>query len=70
MRIICTKHAKEQLEERKIEYLWAESTIKSPDFTERKTLTKYMARKKLNGKSIEVIYTKERYIKIITVYWI
>ena len=70
MRIDYTEHAKEQMGERKIEGVWVESTIKSPDFTERKTLTKYMARKRLNGKSLEVIYIKERYIKIVTVYWV
>lgn len=70
MRIVYTEHAKEQIEERKIEYPWVESAIKSPDFTERKTLTKYVARKRLNGKSLEVVYIKERYIKIITVYWV
>lgn len=68
MRIVYTKHAQEQIEERKIEYAWIESTIKSPDFTERKILAKYMARKRLNGKSLEVVYIKERYIKIVTVY--
>lgn len=70
MRIIYTKHAQEQIEERKINYLWVENTIKNPDFTERRVLTKYLARKKLNGKSLEAVYVKERYIKIITVYWV
>lgn len=31
---------------------------------------KFYAQKKLNGLSIEVVYTKEKYINVITVYWI
>lgn len=70
MHIFYTKHAKEKMEERSIEPVWVESTIQSPDSIERKTQAKYMVKKKLNGKSLKVVYAKERYIKILTVYWI
>ena len=67
MKIIYTFHAKLMIKERKIEQIWVEEAIKSSDKTE-KEFGKYYARKKLNGKSIEVVYEKEKYIKIITTY--
>ena len=69
MEIRYTFHAKLMIKERKIEQVWVEETINSPNKSERE-LGKYYARKKLNGKSIEVVYTKEKYIKVITSYWI
>ncbi len=70
MDIIYTIHAEEQIQERKIERVWVEETIKGPDYTKRKKPNKYIVKKKLNGKSIEVVYVKERYIKVVTVYWL
>ena len=69
MEIRYTFHAKIMLKERKIQQVWVEETIKSPNKSERE-FGKYYARKKLNGKSIEVVYMKEKYIKVITAYWI
>jgi len=57
------------IKERKVEKLWIEEAIKSPDNIE-KEFGKYYARKKLNGLSLEVAYIKEKYIKVLTVYWI
>ena len=69
MEIRYTFHAKIMIKERKIEQVWVEETIKSPNKSER-GFGKNYARKKLNGKSIEVVYMKEKYIKVITAYWI
>ena len=69
MEIKYTYHAKFIIKERKIEEVWVEETIKSPDKVE-KEFGKFYARKRLNGISIEVVYIKEKYIKVITVYWI
>ena len=69
MRIIYTLHAEEQIRERKIELVWIEEAVNSPDRTER-VGNKYYVTKKLNGKIIKVVFVKERFIKIITSYFI
>ena len=69
MRIKYTFHAKLMIKERKMEKVWIDETIKSPDIV-KKEEGKYYVRKKLNGFIIEVVYTKERYINVLTVYWI
>ncbi|MBI5392006.1 hypothetical protein HZB00_03300 [Candidatus Woesearchaeota archaeon] len=55
---------------KRISYTWVEEAIKSPDHIERETQIKYRARKKVNGISIEVVYIREKHIKVVTVYWI
>jgi len=67
MEIHYTFHAEEQIHERKIEKVWVEETIKGPDLTKH-IGHKYCVTKKLNGLTLEVVYTKERYINVITVY--
>ena len=69
MKIIYTSHAEEQIKERKILKLWIEETIKSPDDTKR-TENKFYIIKRLNGKTLKVIYTKENFIKVITSYFV
>ncbi len=69
MRIILTKHAVYKLKKFNILRLWVEETIKSPDTTKRQ-FHKYIVRKKLNGKTLEVVYEKEKFIKVITNYYI
>ena len=69
MKIVFTLHAKEQIEERKIHVVWVEETIKSPDKTNRID-HKYYAVKRLNGKTLKVVYTKEEGIKIITAFFL
>ena len=69
MNIVYTFHAAEQIYERKILRVWVEEAIMWPDFTRRQN-NKYLVTRKLNGRSIEVVYIKEKYIKILTVYWI
>ncbi len=69
MDIIFTLHAEEQLHERKIEKVWVEETIRYPDLTERNG-HKYYIIKKLNGKTLKVVFVKEKYIKIISSWFI
>jgi hypothetical protein len=69
MEIVYTFHAKEKIEFRKIHLVWTEEALRSPDLT-KKIGYKYKALKRLNSKSIEVVYLKEEsYIKILTAYW-
>ena len=55
MKIVFTLHAKEQIIERHIESVWIEDTIVAPDKTKRDG-HKYYVIKKLNGKTLKVIY--------------
>ncbi|MEK6964469.1 MAG: DUF4258 domain-containing protein [Nanoarchaeota archaeon] len=69
MKIVFTLHLKEQMKERKLEKVWIEETIKSPDET-RKKGHKYYAIKKLNGNTLKVAYVKEKYIKVLTAFFL
>jgi len=69
MRIIYTLHAEGQVKDRKIPKIWVEETIKSPDITKRDG-HKYYIIKKLNGRTLKVVYVRERYIKVITSFFI
>lgn len=69
MDIVYTLHAKKQIEARKIQNVWVEETIKSPD-TLDSSEHKFYAIKKLNAKTLKVIYVKEKYIKVITAFFI
>lgn len=65
MHIVFTLHAEEQLHERKIEKVWVEDAIRYPDLTELDG-HKYYVTRKLNGKTLKVVFVKEKYIKIIS----
>jgi len=69
MDIKYTLHAENQIKERKVEKVWIEETIKHPDSTERDG-NKYYVVRKLNGRTLKVIYVKEKYIKVITIFFI
>ena len=69
MKIIYTNHAEEQIKERKILKVWIKETIKSPNDTKR-IEHKFYVIKRLNGKTLKVIYTKENFIKVITSYFV
>ncbi len=69
MEIRYTKHAKYQIGERKIEQVWIEETLRSPDKIFRDG-HKYYVTKKLNGFTLRIVYVRENYIKIVTLYWI
>lgn len=70
MEIVYSLHADEQIVERKIEKVWVEETIRTPDKILKREENKYIATKKLNGISLEVVYVKEKNIKVVTVYWV
>jgi len=67
--IIYTEHAEKRLKKRNILKIWIEEAITSPDLINRDK-NKYYIIKKLNGKTIKVIYLKEKYIKVITSFFI
>lgn len=69
MQIIFTEHAKERLKKRKITKEEVELVLKSPDKT-RKESGKYIVEKDIGRAKIEVVYEKDKYIKIITIYYI
>ena len=69
MRIVLTRHAKEQMEERGISEDEVINTIKYPEKT-TKIDKIYYAQKKTNQGIIEVVYERENYIKVITMYFI
>ena len=69
MHIIYTLHAEERIKERKIIKIWVQETIESPDILKQEG-NKFYAVKKLNGKTLKVIFLKEKYIKIITSHFI
>ena len=67
MHIEFTKHAKEQMKERNISEDEVIETIKSSGKTQ-KIDDVYYARKNIGRAVIEVVYVRENYIKVITVY--
>ena len=69
MQIIYTRHADLQIKERKIHKVWVEETIKLPDEV-RRNGNKHYAVKKLNGSTLKVVYVREKYIKVITSFFI
>jgi len=69
MEIIYTEHARDQIKERKLEKIWVEEAIKFPDEKRHKGIKSH-AIKKINGVKIKVVYVKEKYIKVVTVFLI
>ena len=67
MNILFTKHAREQMEERGISEDEVMNTLKYPENIQ-KIGDLYYAQKKTNQGTIEVVYEKQNYIKVITVY--
>ena len=69
MEIIFTEHAKDRMKKRKISREEIIEIIKYPDKVIKK-FGKYIVQKNLQRANIEVVYEKEKYLKIITVYYI
>ena len=67
MEIKFTKHTIDQMKERGISDDEVVNTIKYPEET-IKEHDRYLARKKVSLGTIEVVYIREKYIKVITVY--
>ena len=69
MEIIFTEHAKERLKKRKITKEEITEAIKFPEkVTKKKGL--YYAQKNIQRANIEIVYQKDKYIKVITIYYI
>lgn len=69
MKIIFTEHAKNRIKKRKITEDEVINTIKYPKKIEKKK-QKYYAEKDIGRGRVEVVYEKDKYINVITVYWI
>lgn len=69
MKIIFTEHVKDRINKRKITEEEIINTIKYPEKTYKRE-GKYYAKKDIGRGKIEVVYERDKYIKIITVYWI
>ena len=69
MEIVFTKHVEDRIKKRKITSDEVINTIKYAEKTIKKE-GKYYAQKNIERGKIEVVYEKDKYIKIITVYWI
>jgi len=69
MEILFTEHAKERMKKRCITEDEIMQAIKYPDNT-KKEAGKYYAQKNIGRAKIEVAYEKDKYIKVITIYYI
>lgn len=69
MEIIFTEHAKKRIKKRKITKDEIINTIKYAEKTNKRE-GKYYAQKDIGRGKIEVVYEKDKYINVITVYWI
>ena len=67
MKIVFTEHAKEQMKERGISEDDVINAIKFSKKT-RKTRDAYYTQNQTISGKIEVVYVREKYIKVITVY--
>lgn len=69
MKIVFTEHAKDRMKKRKITEEEITQAVKYPDSLSKKD-GKYYAMKNIARANIEVVYEKENYIKIITLYYL
>lgn len=69
MDILFTEHSKERMKKRGITFDEVIQAIKNPNRI-KKLEEKYCAQKNIGRANIEVVYLKDKYIKIITVYYV
>jgi len=69
MEIIFTKHALLRMKKRKITKDEIINSIKHPENTSKKE-NKFYVQKNIDRANIEIVYEKDKYIKVITVYYI
>ena len=69
MEITYTLHAKDRMKKRRITEDEIIHAIKNPDKT-LKIKGKYYAQKNIGRATIEVVYEKVKYIKVVTLYYI
>jgi len=67
MKIVLTQHVKEQMVERGISEDEVISAVKYPENTQKIDGLYYVQKKTTQG-TIEIVYEKQNYIKVITVY--
>jgi len=69
MKIFLSHHAKKRLSERGIQFKDVQETIEMPEYTISK-INKKEAYKKINGKTLKVVYAEEdKYINVRTLIW-
>ncbi len=69
-KIIFSNHAKKRCFERDINEETIRYAIEKPDYTINRFENEIEAFKKMNGKTIKVVYIeKENFIKVITLHW-
>ena len=69
MNIEFSKHLVKRCNSRGIDLVWVKETMLYPDVVVHKGY-KYYAIKKLNGKTLKIVYVKEKHIKLITAYFL
>ena len=69
MDIIFTEHAEYRIKKRKITKDEIINVIKYPEKT-KKIGGEYYVQKNIGRGKVEVVYEKDKYIKVVTVYWI
>lgn len=69
MKIIFTEHAKDRLKKRRISEDEVIDAIKYPEKTTKRE-GKYYVQKNIQRAKIEIVYEKDKYIKVITIYYI
>ncbi len=69
MDVVLSDHLKDRIRRRNITEDEVENTIKYPEKI-RKIGDKHFASKNIGRGTIEVLYEKQNYIKVITVYWL
>lgn len=69
MKIVFTEHAKERMKKRKISEEEVIDAINYPNKLSKKE-GNYYAEKNIIRANIEVVYEKENYIKVITIYYL
>lgn len=68
MEVIFTEHAKERMKKRKITEEEVKEVIKYPEKTDKQERL-YYVQKNIQRANIEVVFEKDKYIKVITVYY-
>ena len=69
MDIVFTDHAKNRIKKRKISEEEVINAIKNPDKIEE-IYGKYYVQKNIGKGKIEVVYEKDKYINVVTVYYL
>ena len=69
MQIVFTKHAKDMMKKRNISEDEVISAIKYPEITYKEEGL-YYAQKNIGRANIEIVYERDKYIKVVTIYFL